>query len=295
MAILVKIESDAQLSYKLSLLLEKTAYLLVYHGSRDSRPQDEMLRIAESVRQKLGEQLVSSKRQRVEVLKDDDRENQRSRWGSQITDQSQALVYTAALELAPLPLEGAIAQLIPFLYQQEITELRVMPLFLLPGVHVREDIPEAIAKAQAETENKVKISLCSYIGQSPLMAEKLKTLFSDSENSAKIIVSHGSRRVGGNQPIENLAQQLGVSAAYWSVSPSLSEQAISLVKGGMKTIEIKPYFLFPGGITDAIAEEVQSLAVQYPKVQFSLGSPLNHGLSLIEIIVHEITKPISNQ
>jgi len=268
-------------------LLEKTAYLLVYHGSRDSRPHAEMGRLAQAVQQKLGEKSVAS-REGTEVMavltKGDWHAASHSRVA--MTEPSPPRVYTAALELASLSLESAIALLVQ---EHGLTDLQVIPSFLLPGVHVREDIPEAVKKAQQEAGNKVKISLCPYIGQSPLMMEKLQNSFSDSENSAKIIISHGSRRVGGNEPIENLAQDLGGSAAYWSVSPSLREQVERFVKAGVDKVEILPYFLFPGGITDAIAQQVQSLETEFPRVQFHLGCPLCHCVSLADVIIHEIT------
>jgi sirohydrochlorin ferrochelatase len=255
-------------------LLEKTAYLLVYHGSRDPRPQQEMYLLAQEVRQALVEQSVvsSQERERTAVL----------------TKPPQPLVYTAALELAPLSLEAAIAQVITQLKSQGVTHLQVIPLFLLPGVHVREDIPSAVEKAREATENQVTITLTPYLGQSPSMAQQLQSSFSDGDNSAKIIVSHGSRRPGGNQPIVNLAQQLGIASAYWSVSPTLTEQVEALVKQGKEKIEVIPYFLFPGGITDAIAQQVQSLQTQFPQVYFWVGDPLRRRISLADLIINEI-------
>ncbi|MDR9405117.1 MAG: sirohydrochlorin chelatase [Halothece sp. Uz-M2-17] len=255
-------------------MLEKTAYLLVYHGSRDPRPQQEMDRLAEQIQSQLAEQSVVSPVEKFRT--------------AVLTKPPQPLVYTAALELAPLPLESAIAQLSEQLAPKGITELQILPLFLLPGVHVREDIPEAVKIAQQMVETKMRVTLKPYLGQSPLMARKLQATFSDVTDSARIIISHGSRRQGGNQPLETLAQQVGAKPAYWSVSPTLTEQITGFVEAGISAIEIMPYFLFPGGITDAIAQEVQTLKAQFQSVHLHFGRPLSRHLSLADLIIKDM-------
>jgi sirohydrochlorin ferrochelatase len=87
--------------------------------------------------------------------------------------------------------------------------------------------------------------------------------------------------------VENLASQLGLIAAYWSVSPSLSAQVEKLTIMGKKRLLILPYFLFGGGITDAIAQTVPALQSQFSQVQLSLGQPLGATPKLAEIILRE--------
>ncbi len=262
-------------------MLENTAYLLVYHGSRDPRPHQEVSWLAQQVRQKLEVGgVASTKRESAAVL----------------TQPPQPLVYTAALELAELSLEDAIAQIGSQIIAKGITCLKVMPLFLLPGVHVREDIPSAIAQASQQLSPQLQIQLTSYLGESCLMAQQLTNSTVDPvrlkttwPQSATIIVSHGSRRKGGNRPILQLANQLGATTAYWSVSPTLHEQIATLVEQGKQAIYILPYFLFPGGITDAIAQEVEWLKQQFPSVQLEVGPPLSRCISLTEVIIHELS------
>ena len=257
-------------------MLEKTAYLLVYHGSRDPRPQQEMAWLGAEVQDKLAARSM--------------RVRQNSERTAVLTKPPKPLVYTAALELAPLSLEGTIAQLAPQLEADGINHLQIIPLFLLPGVHVREDIPAAVANAKLMVGEAVAMTISPYLGESPLLGQKLEASFSDDRKpSAKIIISHGSRRSGGNATIEALGKQLGVNTAYWSVSPTLSETVKVLVEKGESNIEIIPYFLFPGGITDAIAQQVQSLETEFPTVEFKLGNPLSSRLSLTDLIINEIT------
>jgi len=264
-------------------LFEQTAYLLVYHGSRDPRPQQEVLRVAQEVREKLASQVQSSQSRIT---------SQQRETTAVLTKPAVPFVYTAALELAPLSLEEAIAQILTELKCQGKTHLRVLPLFLLPGVHVREDIPTALSQAQHQVGESVSIELAPYVGQSPLLAQKLQESLpvssQSSPSSAKIIVSHGSRRQGGNQPIEALAKQLGATTGYWSVSPTVNEQIQALVEQGTQQIGIIPYFLFPGGLTDAIAQQVQHWQNQFPQVQFNLGKPLSRSVSLTDLIINEL-------
>ena len=253
-------------------MLEKTAYLLVYHGSRDSRPQQEVERLAQEVREKLGNLSVSSQKREATTV---------------LTKFPSSLVETAPLELGEISLEDAIAQWGEQVTHQGLTDLKIIPLFLLPGVHVREDIPQAVSQAQQQVKPFLSLSLTQHLGASPLMAQQLQEQLK-GDSSAKIILSHGSRRSGGNQPIEKLAAQLGATAAYWSVSPSLTEQVERLAQLGKSSFSIVPYFLFPGGITDAIAQQVQFLQHQFPEISIRLGSPLCYCLSLSTLIVNEI-------
>lgn len=272
-------------------MLEKTAYLLVYHGSRDPRPQQEMLRVAQEVREELVRKTPATSPSRFF--------SEEGETTAVLTKPVEPVVYTAALELAPLPLDDAIAQIITEIQQQGMTRLRILPLFLLPGVHVREDIPTAIAQAQEKSGDTASIDLAPYIGQSALMAQKLQENLAVSfqgweratqqcPSSAKIIVSHGSRREGGNRPIEQLAQQLDATTGYWSVSPTLGEQIEALVEQGKQHISLIPYFLFPGGLTDAIAQQVQDWQRQFPQVQFHLGQPLSRSFSLTDLVINEL-------
>jgi sirohydrochlorin ferrochelatase len=57
------------------------------------------------------------------------------------------------------------------------------------------------------------------------------------------------------------------------------------VATGHKQIGILPYFLFPGGITDAIAQRVDSLQTEFPKVRLSMGEPIGVSSKLANLIV----------
>lgn len=195
------------------------------------------------------------------------------------------LVGTATLELADIPLHEQIRQFASVALADGCNQLQVLPLFLLPGVHVREDIPAEVALAQESLGKAVTIAQRPHLGDHPGLGRLLAMQWATVNADAKILLSHGSRRTGGNEPVEGMAKQLGAVAAYWSVPPSLEEQVQRLALAGHRRIAILPYFLFSGGITDAIARRVTQLQVQFPNLQLSLGEPIGASAELATLIV----------
>ncbi len=186
------------------------------------------------------------------------------------------LVETAQLELAPTPLHVQIGKFADRCQNQGIDRIVMLPLFLIPGVHVMEDIPAEVALADRAIGDKVKLVVTAFLGDNPdftnLFARNRSTLPSRS-----IILAHGSRRAGGNEIVERLAHELDLQAAYWSVSPSLADRVAEEIAAGATEIGILPYFLFTGGITDAIDLAIAQLIEQYPQVKLILGEPILQG------------------
>lgn len=65
----------------------------------------------------------------------------------QLQSVSSPLIETAPLELTSVSLSHRIQQLEEKAKIQGIQNLKIIPLFLLPVVHVREDIPKEVAIA----------------------------------------------------------------------------------------------------------------------------------------------------
>jgi sirohydrochlorin cobaltochelatase len=243
------------------------AYLLVSHGSRDPRPQ---MAVASIARQ-LGEWLQQSAPEALPIL-----------------------VETAQLELAPTPLHVQICEFADRCQNNGIDSMIILPLFLIPGVHVMDDIPAEVAIADREIGDKVKLVVASFLGEHPnftnLFAQNRSTLPSQS-----IILAHGSRRASGNDLVERLAHDLDLQAAYWSVPPSLTDRVATTIAAGATEIGILPYFLFTGGITDAIAESIAQLRQQYPQVKLILAEPIGNSPELVATIGKIFKKVIGNR
>lgn len=265
------------------------AYLLVTHGSRAPRPQIAAELLASLLCQKLGERNAID--QSIFYSQSDRQlgiEQKLERGTAILSKPTVPLVDTACLELASISLHERIEQFAKQVQENGLERLEILPLFLLPGVHVKEDIPREIAIAQQTLGKTVKLELRPYLGSYSglihLLAKQLKRL----PTQARIVLSHGSRRRGGNQPCEAIAAQLNAIPAYWSMSPTLSEQVEVLAQQGRKSIAILPYFLFCGGITDAIAQQVQQLQQAFPNLTLLLGEPLGATVELANLIIEEI-------
>lgn len=255
-----------------------SAYLLVTHGSSDPRPQAGAEQLAQLLCQKLrGEMLAKTQElTETEILTNS---------SVSVVTVREPLVGTACLELAPLPLHEQIEQFGKYAYSVGFKHIQILPLFLLPGVHVMEDIPAEVTKAKQNLGAKITIEVRPYLGFHPQISQLLTANLNSFAAEAWILLSHGSRRPGGNYPVEALANQLGVLAAYWSLPPNWEFQAKSLLIQGKRRIGILPYFLFPGGITDAIAKSVKQIKQEYPAVKFYLAKPLGTNPALAELIL----------
>jgi sirohydrochlorin cobaltochelatase len=230
------------------------AYLLVTHGSRDPRPQI----AASQLTQQVAAGLLATQ-----------------------TAAKPVIVGTAQLELGETPLHVQIGDFASKSAPQGIDRVVILPLFLIPGVHAIEDIPAEVALANAR--GQIPTIVAPFLGSHPVLANVFAQNRSGSTERS-IILAHGSRRSGGNQPVEDLAAKLGMSAAYWSVPPSLTDRVAELIATGTDKIEILPYFLFAGGITDAIAAAVSQLRAQFPQVELTLGEPIGNTPELVTVI-----------
>ena len=79
-----------------------------------------------------------------------------------------------------------------------------------------------------------------------------------------------------------------MQVAYWAVPPDIETQVIELMQQGCQKLTILPYFLFAGGITDAIAHRTEELAERFPKVQFRLLPTLGATAEMAQLSVEMI-------
>lgn len=251
-----------------------SAYLLVSHGSRDSRPQVAMKRLSWLLSQF---QIRTQTTLQVPTIAG----FQGSKSEKNI---SHPLVGTACLELAPVPLHEQIREFGDRALKYGYNRIEIVPLFLLPGVHVMEDIPAEVAIAQ-KTLGRLKLELKPHLGTHPGLIRLLAGKQATTKAKAGILLAHGSRRAGAKQPVEAIAEQLGVVSAYWAVPPNLASRVQELVTAGHEQIGIIPYFLFAGGITDAIAQSVEQLQGQFSAAEIRLAEPLGASQELALLIL----------
>lgn len=275
-----------------------SAYLLISHGSRDPRPQLAIEQLAELVRETLGThsahwmpsrdtRTLSS--QGNHFLQEPEVERVTGRV-MLVSSAWYPLVGTAVLELAPLPLHEQIQQFAHQALSVGCKQVQLLPLFLLPGVHVMEDIPTEVALAQEQLGESIVLNVRPHLGTHSSLATILTSQLETLDTDATILLSHGSRRAGSKEAVEAVAEHLGAVVAYWSVKPTLEEQLEVLASASHKQITIVPYFLFSGGITDAIAQMVANLQARFPTLQLTLAQPIGVSTQLADLIVDLIEK-----
>lgn len=254
-----------------------SAYLLVAHGSRDPRPQIAMEQLAKLIYQ---HKLLDTNKGKTHLAYNKSAANSLT--------ILEPLVDVAYLELAPLPLHEQIKQKCDRAFACGYDRLQVLPLFLLAGVHVMEDIPQEVAKAREISNPRVAIDLHTHLGTHPGLIELLIRQMANTTAEAWILIAHGSRRPSAKAPIEEIARKLGAFSAYWAIPPKLETRVEKLVIAGYKKIGIVPCFLFAGGITDAISATVDELKIKFSNVNFQLVEPLGASNELANLIINLI-------
>jgi uroporphyrin-III C-methyltransferase len=199
----------------------------------------------------------------------------------------------AYLECHLTPLAQQIADFAQTVAAQGFGQIQMVPLFLLPGVHVMQDLPAAVAAAQQQLTtvgNPIALVVQDYLGHPDTdraqWISDLAAIFPVSERTeARLVVAHGTKRSGGNQPIEDLAVVLSARVAYWFVEPSLAEAIAQLNALGVQHVAIVPYVLVEGALTAGIDQQIAELAQQYPNVRCDrLPSLDQSGVLLAEIL-----------
>jgi sirohydrochlorin cobaltochelatase len=197
------------------------------------------------------------------------------------------LIEIAALELAPQSLSQSLIELAQKANLQGFERIKVVPLFLAPGVHVQSDIPAEIALAMKQLDNQITLQLSPYLGKYSGIVAFLSSRFAELSGKTRILIAHGSKLPSAGEYYQNLSQQLAAEVAFWSTMPKFTEQIKTQIALGSQKIAILPYFLFPGKITEAIAQEVANLQREYPHVELQLGKPLGANPAIAELIAQE--------
>ncbi|NJK53530.1 MAG: hypothetical protein HC936_13275 [Leptolyngbyaceae cyanobacterium SU_3_3] len=89
------------------------------------------------------------------------------------------LIEIAALELAPQSLSQSLIEFAQKANRQGFNQIKVVPLFLAPGVHVQSDIPGEIALGMKQLDNQVTLQLSPYLGKYSGIVALLSSLFGE--------------------------------------------------------------------------------------------------------------------
>lgn len=264
-----------------------SAYLLVVHGSRDCQAISAASDLEQLLFLKFQSNNILTQRKYIGT----DLSFSESRFIPASNFPARPMVETAALELSSLSLKESLISFAQTAWQKGYRSIRILPLFLAPGVHVQKDIPREITLAIKRINNdQLTIELSQYLGKYSGIVPLLSREFSQLSGEARILVSHGSYLPEVNYFSQKMAGQLGAEVAYWSRTPSLKQQIALQVAAGKSRIAIQPYFLFPGKITKAIAKEVERLQEENPELELIMGQSLGATEALAQVIFEEISR-----
>jgi sirohydrochlorin cobaltochelatase len=228
------------------------AYLLVVHGSRDPDYATALADLAARCRQ----QLIPGSRLGV-----------------------------ACLELAAVDLPTQIRQFTAEALAANLHEIKVLPLFLAPGVHSTEDIPQAIESVRSTLSASCQLTLLDAIGHD--MLEVLQSIRPQLP-STSILLVHGSRNPGAF--LSDLARALELELVAWAIPTPGAQRFTDWVATypSGQPVGILLYFLFPGKITTAITKSINELRSRFPAVEWQLTDPLAIQNSLVSKIVQRL-------
>ena len=266
-------------------MISSRAYLLVFHGSRDSRTLAAAAQLKQLLLTKYRFKNILTQQNYLETNLLD--------YEDKVSDtvsllETTHLVDTAALELGSKSLSESLVDFARKAHSRGIKQINVIPLFLAPGIHVKQDIPTEINSALKQLDRAISIELSPFLGQYSGMVSLLSGKFSQLSGKARILIAHGSRLSGVANYYQDLAIKLDADLAYWSAAPKIASRVEAQINSGKKKIAILPYFLFPGRITSAIAVEVAQLQAQYPQVELNLGEPLGATEALAQLIAESV-------
>lgn len=233
------------------------AYLLVVHGSKNSNYQKSVNTLANLVKNNL---------------------------------QNQNLLCEldiSYLELSQQSLSSKIIDFAKYCSNKNYKNIKILPLFLLAGTHVKQDIPTEFNEAKniiQEQKININIELIEHLGSHQSFLNFLIEKYQHSRKDNLIIIAHGTTLPNGNQEIENLAKYLKAELAFWSINPTIEEKITFLIDSNYKNINILPYFLFRGKITELIALKIDDLSTKYPQIKLTLFEPIGITEQLTNII-----------
>ncbi|MER6128245.1 sirohydrochlorin chelatase [Streptomyces sp. NPDC001795] len=171
----------------------------------------------------------------------------------------------------------------------------LVPLLLSRGYHVKHDIPEAAAAAQADTR------VAAPLGPHPLLVETLysrlaeagwRMRVSDAERraSAVVLAAAGSRdpdsAVDTRRTAQLLAERLGVPVlpAYASAAaPTVSAAVRALAARGRHRVAVASYFAAPGRFATECAEAAPWIA----------AAPLGAHPAMARLVLHRYDQAVA--
>lgn len=239
---------------------DRRAVLLIGHGSRDPEGNREFTRLVEQV-------------------------------GSCLPGRRVAKAF---LELA----EPDIAKTLEFLASQGVREVWAVPVILLPARHVREEIPEILAREAAR--HGIAVHYGRPLGRHPallgILQDRLAEAGGADGRTAVVLVGRGSSNREANAEFYRLSrlfwEQCGaawVEPCFVGITyPDVQTALRRAVMPGIHRVVVLPYLLFTGVLMKRLEQWVEEARSHAPGVQYETARYLAGHPELAQIVVDRI-------
>ncbi|QOR66991.1 sirohydrochlorin chelatase [Cytobacillus suaedae] len=177
------------------------------------------------------------------------------------------------------------------------TDIKVIPVLLLSGIHVAVDIPNEL-KALEEEYPFLTFVYGRPLGVDALMTEILLQRINEKSSPGSrgvLLVGHGSRHPEAGAEFEKVRVQLEnetqcpVFTCYLKAQePSFSFELEKRIKGGYQQLVVLPFLLFKGGFTSKIRDEISS--INHSKTEITFCEPLGFDHRLKSIVLKRVSE-----
>lgn len=167
-----------------------------------------------------------------------------------------------------------VQQLEALLLQDRRASWQLYPLFLLEGVHVREDLPAALEQVTRQ-HHDLRVQVAAPLGSSAVFFHWLQTWLAEQPAAAWVWVTHGSRRPQAQAALLQSAQQLDAPLVAWNQAGTLEQTLNQSYRSGCRVLRILPLFLFPGALPAKLGQQLCRWHWQNPDVCLRLAPVLS--------------------
>ncbi|MDI3256361.1 MAG: sirohydrochlorin chelatase [Kyrpidia sp.] len=206
----------------------------------------------------------------------------------------------AFLELA----EPGISDVLETLAGQGVREVWAVPVILLPARHVRDEIPEILARAARRWGLRVRYGrpLGLHPGVVQVMKDRLMEMGGASGETTVVLVGRGSSRTEANAQFYRIARTFWEESGVAWVEPcfvgiTYPDVPTALRRAGAlgtDRVVVVPYMLFTGVLMKRLAEWVADVRGERTGVRYELARYLA-GHPRIEEIVAERVEELAKQ
>ncbi|MFB6117197.1 CbiX/SirB N-terminal domain-containing protein [Halosegnis sp.] len=240
--------------------LNDEAVLLVGHGSRREKSNEQVRTLAAALEERLG-----------------------------------VPVDAGFLELAEPAIPDAIAGLAP-----AVAELTVVQLSLFAASHVKNDVPLAVEQARASHDLTINAgghlgvhpALVDLLDERAAAVEADLGVDRETDDVAAVVCARGSSDPDANADAHKLARLLYEGRAFSRAEatfigvtePTLEETLHTVAKSRPDAVVVLPYMLGDGVLTGRIREGAAEFDAEYPYVDAAAGDPLGTDARLLDVL-----------